>query len=210
MNNVNISAIDRALTAAKARKAVKESSEHVPMPGKAEKAHDKAALALSKSSALAERTAAKEAARNVRSAERAEARAKKATEKSDKKPSHMKKVERALSKLPKLNDATQLSFNEIICNIDASQINALALHLQHHNRQMSTTNAINSMMLTIGATVLITGGDPKFVGQVGQVVKSRQLRAKIKIPGQEKLVYIFTGQAVLVVDNATQSFEATG
>jgi len=50
-------------------------------------------------------------------------------------------------------------------------------------------------MLRIGDTVRITSGDPKFVGMVGTVVKSRQLRAKVQVPGVDKLVYIFTGQA---------------
>lgn len=196
-NNVNVSAIDRALAAAKARKALKEAvSDAAPMPRKAEKSEGKPDAAA-KAAAKAEKEAQKAAKKAERDAAREARKAAKAAEKSDKskKPAHMKKVERALSKLPSLNEPTQLIFNEATCNLSAQQLDALAQHILHHNRTMATTNAMKSEMLTIGATVRITGGDPKFVGMVGTVVKSRQLRAKVQVPGVEKLVYIFTGQA---------------
>jgi hypothetical protein len=195
-NNVNVSAIDRALAAAKARKAAKEASDPSPMPRKAEKTEPKPDAAA-KAAAKAEKEAQKAARKAERDAAR-EARKAAKVDKADKKPAHMKKVERALSKLPSLNEPTQLLFNEITCNLSASQIDALALHLQGYNRQMATVNAMKSTMLQIGETVRITGGDPKFIGMVGKVVKSRQLRAKIDVPGQKKLVYIFTGQAEVV------------
>lgn len=196
-NNVNVSAIDRALAAAKARKAAKEASDPSPMPRKAEKTEPKPDAAA-KAAAKVEKEAQKAAKKAERDAAREARKAAKAAEKTDKKPAHMKKVERALSKLPSLNEATQLLFNEITCNLGAAQIDALALHLQHYNREMATVNAMKSPMLRIGEMVRITGGDPKFIGMVGKVVKSRQLRAKVDVPGQKKLVYIFTGQAEVV------------
>jgi len=196
-NNVNVSAIDRALAAAKARKAAKEASSPSPMPRKAEKTEHKPD-AEAKAAAKAEKEAQKAARKAEREVQRAARKAVKDANKADKKPAHMKKVERALSKLASLNEATQLLFNEITCNIGAAQIDALALHLQHYNRQMATVNAMKSQMLRIGETVRITGGDPKFIGMVGKVVKSRQLRAKVEVAGQKKLVYIFTGQAEVV------------
>lgn len=197
--NVNISAIDRALAAAKARKAAKDAtvSTDAPMKRKAEVAEPKPS-ASDKAAAKAAKDAAKAAKKAERDAARAARKAAREAEKASKKTAHMKKVERALSKLPGLNEPTQLLFNEITCNIGASQIDALALHLQHYNRQMATVNAMKSPMLKIGETVRITGGDTKFIGMVGKVVKSRQLRAKVEVPGQKKLVYIYTGQAELV------------
>lgn len=193
--SVNVSAIDRALAAAKARKALKEGlSDAAPMPRKAEKTDPKPDAA-EKAAAKAEKEAQKAAKKAERDAARAARKAAKAAEKGDKKPAHMKKVERALSKLPSLSEPTQLIFNEATCNLSAQQLDALAQHILHHNRQMATVNAMKSTMLRIGDTVRITGGDPKFIGMVGKVVKSRQLRAKVQVPGVEKLVYIFTGQA---------------
>jgi hypothetical protein len=195
-NNVNISAIDRALAAAKARKAVKDSIDPAAMPRKAEKSEDKPDAAA-KAAAKAEKEAQKAAKKAERDAAREARKAAKA-DKDNKKPAHMKKVERALSKLPSLNESTQLIFNEATCNLSAQQLDALAHHILHHNRTMATINAMKTEPLRIGDTVRITGGDPKFVGMVGTIVKSRQLRAKIQVPGMEKLVYIFTGQAETV------------
>lgn len=200
-NNVNISAIDRALAAAKARKAAKEAADPSPMPRKAEKTEPKPDTAA-KAAAKVEKEAQKAAKKAERDAARAARKAAKAAEKGDKKPAHMKKVERALSKLPGLNEPTQLIFNEATCNLSAQQLDALAQHILHHNRQMATVNAMKSEMLRIGDTVRITGGDTKFIGMVGTVVKSRQLRAKVQVPGVEKLVYIFTGQAETIAQAA--------
>ncbi len=200
-NNVNVSAIDRALAAAKARKAVKEGiTDAAPMPRKAEKSEPKPDAAA-KAAAKAEKEAQKAAKKAERDAAREARKADKA-DKADKKPAHMKKVERAFSKLPALSEATQLIFNEATCNLSAQQLDAMAQHILHHNRTMATANAMKTEPLRVGDTVRITGGDPKFVGMVGTVVKSRQLRAKIQVPGMEKLVYIFTGQAEPVAQPA--------
>lgn len=197
-DKLNISAIDRALAAAKARKFAKEGTANTaPMPRKAEKTMpkvdttEKAAEKKRKDEEKAARKAERDAAREVR-------KAVKAAEKGNKKPAHMKKVERAFSKLPSLNEETQLIFNESTCNLSAQQLDALAQHIIHHNRAMATVSAMKGDMLRIGSTVRITGGDPKFVGMEGTVVKSRQLRAKIQVPGFDKLVYIFTGQAEMI------------
>lgn len=197
-NNVNISAIDRALAAAKARKAAKEEfSDAAPMPRKVEKTMAKPDAA-EKAAVKALKDAQKANKKAERDAERTRRKMEKSTVQADKKPAHMKKVERALSKLPKLNEATQLIFNEATCNISGQQLDALAQNILHHNRMMSTVNAMKCNMLRIGDMVRITGGEPKFIGMVGTVVKSRQLRAKIQVEGVEKLVYIFTGQAELL------------
>lgn len=191
----NISAIDRALAAARDRKAIKDSvTDTAGMPRKAEKSEPKPDAAT-KTAIKVEKEAQRVARKAERDAERVARKAVKDAEKSAKKLSHMKKVERALNKLPSLNESTQLIFNESICNMSAQQLDAMAQHILHYNRSMATVSAMKSKMLQIGSTVRILGGDPKFVGMVGTVVKSRQLRAKVQVPGVDKLVYIFTGQA---------------
>ena len=209
-SNVNISAIDSALIAAKARKAMRDSlkdsstaDDVVKVTKKRSsdqsvKAADDAQKRVQKDLQKAER----EAARQVREVDRAAARvqreALKASAKVGKAPSHMKKVERALSKLPVINADVQLILSEAIGSLSAQQLDALAQHISHHNRAAATMTAMKSVVLRIGDTVRITAGEPKFIGMTGIVVKSRQLRAKIQVPGIEKLVYIFTGQAELV------------
>lgn len=209
-SNVNISAIDSALIAAKARKAMRDSlkdsstaDDVVKVTKKRSsdqsvKAADDAQKRVQKDLQKVER----ELARQVREVDRAAARvqreALKASAKVGKAPSHMKKVERALSKLPVINADVQLILSEAIGSLSAQQLDALAQHISHHNRAAATMAAMKSVVLRIGDTVRITAGEPKFIGMTGIVVKSRQLRAKIQVPGIEKLVYIFTGQAELV------------
>lgn len=191
----NISAIDRALAAARDRKAIKDSvTDTTASPHKAEKSEPKPDAAT-KTAIKVEKEAQNVARKAERDTARVARKAVKDAEKSAKRLSHMKKVERALNKLPSLNEATQLIFNESICNMSAQQLDAMAQHILHYNRSMATVSAMKSKMLQIGSMVRILGGDPKFVGMVGTVVKSRQLRAKVQVPGVDKLVYIFTGQA---------------
>lgn len=201
--NVNISAIDRALAAAKARKAASEDGVDGGMKPNA---------ALSSQSVTPEERAAEKAAKEAdrahrkaaRETERAVRRQAKEAAKASKKPAHMKKVERALSRLPSLSEATQILFSEITCNLSAQQIDALSQHLQHHNRFMATVNSAEANPFPVGTTVRVTGGDPKFIGMVGSVVKSRRLRTKVQVPGMEKLVYIFTSQAEVHTSEAEQ------
>ena len=224
------SAIDRALAAAKARKATKaamntdESGTLTQTPDAAAKADAKAAVKKAGKTKvakvaveIAEKAAAKEAAKAARITER---EAKKATETTDraarkaakeavkaekqaakaaKKPAHMKKVDRARAKLPQLDEATTLSFNELTGNLTAVQLHVLSLHLQIHNRAMATQRANDLTPLPMGATVRITGGEPKFIGMVGEVVHSQKLRAKVVVEGVKNPVYIFTGEAELVL-----------
>ena len=218
LDNVNISAIDSALIAAKARKAMKDSlkdssaSGGEVAKGATKRSSDqsvKAANAAQKQSQKDLDKVKREAEREVRAASRAAARlqreAMKASAKVSKAPSHMKKVERALSKLPAINADVQLILSEAIGSLSAQQLDALAQHISHHNRAAATMAAMKSVVLRIGDTVRITAGEPKFIGMTGIVVKSRQLRAKIQVPGVEKLVYIFTGQAELVVEQIAQA-----
>ncbi len=200
ISNINVSAISNALAKAKERKAVKESVQN-----EAGTATDNAKQKDTKLVENVKKNEEKANRKAFRDEERAKRRAEKQAANMSKKPSHMMKVARALNKLVPLNDQLQLTFNEITCNFSALQIDALASHLQHYNRSMATTNAMNSTILKIGQTVQITGGDPKFIGMIGKVAKSSQLRVKIDVPNQKKLVYIFTGQAKLYAEDSSIS-----
>jgi hypothetical protein len=221
-----MNAIERALAAAKARKAAKGGDE-TPAPiaaavkapkeakpakePKAAKAPDadrdaerakrdaeRAERAAAKAAKLAEETAAKAAKAAAREAAKAEKRAAKEAEASNKKPAHMKKVERARSKCPPMNDSMALVFSDITSNFSAAQIEALVAHLGVHARAMKTLVATRTKPLPLGATVRITGGEAKYIGMVGEVVHSQKLRAKVAVPGVTKPVYIYTGEAVPV------------
>ena len=235
-NGNKMTAIERALAAAKARKAAmgsnsepeapvakesKAKKETQPAFAKAQKAAANEALTeiqrdaarqkrdaerverlnakAEKMKAEAEAKAAKKAEREAKKAEKAAA---KASEKTDKKPAHMKKVERARAKCPALNGPAEALFGEITANLSAQQIDALAQHLLVHNRATATIRATEAQPLPMSATVRITGGEAKFIGMVGTVVHTNKLRAKVAVEGVRKPVYIYTGQAEIVSEEA--------
>lgn len=183
-----LSAIDKALAAAKARKAMKEasatvSSEVLPaasVPVKVQKKSEDPA-----------RTEAKK----LRDAEREARRAAKAT--VEKGPVHMKKIARAASKLPALNESVQQVFDEATTNFSAEQVTALALHLQHFNRTKATERALGQRV-EAGSNVRIISGDPKFIGKLGTVDRAQRIRCYVNIPGFKRPVYLFTSDVELV------------
>ena len=224
--NVNtMSAIDRALAAAKARKAAREANgeatpaetvsvtkakapkepkvkaekptDEAAAAAKAQREADRAERAAAKAAKLATESAAKAEKRAERERVKAERKSAKEAEKASKKPAHMKKVERARSKCPALNTEAEMMFGDITANLSAQQIDALAQHLLVHHRAMQTIRALQSPQLPMGAMVRITGGEAKYVGMVGEVVHSQRLRAKVKVEGVKKPVYIYTGEADL-------------
>ena len=204
--DTKLSAIDRALAAAAARKAAKVAA-HSEVSGSlvldkkpsAEKpAKQKPAKDLS---AKAARDAEREAAREIRKAEREARRAAKSSTAADRKPVHMKKVQNAAARLPELNDNMQLVFNEITANFSASQITAIALHLQHFNRAKATERA-TSQTVTTGTRVRVIGGDPKFIGREGTVELARRIRCFVNVPGNNKPVYLFTSDVEVIEEVA--------
>lgn len=217
MSEVKMSAIDRALAAAKARKAAKEAAglvEDAPAP-KAKKEPKPKAAKEPKVKVAKELDPAKAAAREAKAAERATAKAEKlaqleadrtarraireakAAERSAKAvvPAHMKKVERAKAKLPQLNEEMQKEFSAIVSNFGIHQLEALAMHLQLHTRTEKTVRAAKGGPLPVGATVTIFGGDPRYIGKTGKVVTSQKLRATVAVDGAKKPVYIYTSEA---------------
>lgn len=221
--SVKLSAIDRALAAAKARKAAKEAAglepevtaapkaKKVPAPKApkiklhpdvmVEKVVDpsileaRAAKAAARAEAKATKLAQFEADRAARKAAREAKAAARAATKTVVVPAHLKKVERAKAKLPQLNEEMQKEFNGIVSNFGLPQLEALAMHLQLHTRTEKTLRATKGGPLPLGATVTIIGGDPRYIGKRGTVVTSQKLRATVAVEGAKKPVYIYTSEA---------------
>jgi hypothetical protein len=197
--NTKLSAIDKALAQAKARKAAKDSS---PPPAgddvqtfTIQKTDDNKALKL----------AEREARRAQIAKDREERKAAKAAA-QPKGPAHMKKIASAANKLPTLTDTAQLLFNEATTNFSAEQLTALALHIQHFNRVKATERALNQRVVQ-GTQVRIIGGDPKFIGMTGSVTKAQRIRCYVKVPGVKREVYCFTSD--IEVLEATQALTGT-
>lgn len=189
--NNKMSAIDKALAAAQARKAAKEASispTQVSSSGNSDES--KLAEKVAKAAARAARQAQLKAERDARAAV-------KKAERSSGKPAHMKKVERAASKLPQLNESAQQMYNDIIVNFSAEQITAISMHLQHFNRVKATERAIGQRVEN-GQTVRIIGGDPRFIGMTGTVNLARRIRCFVDVPGFKKPAYCFTSDVEIV------------
>lgn len=204
--NTKLSAIDKALAAAKARKAMKEGTamDDGQVTTSEKKVKTKVDSAV-KIAAKIDKDAARQARREQLKAEREARKAAKAAAKAGGKPAHMKKIERAASKLPVLNDQMQLTFNEVTTNFSAEQITALALHLQHFNRVKATERALNQK-IEADMSVRIIGGDPKYIGMTGTVSKAQRIRCYVEVPGVKKPVYLFTSD----VEPCREAPAATG
>lgn len=209
----SISAIDKALANAQARKAAKSASGEAsataaPKEPKAEKPRmtdeEKAA-----------KLAARETERAAKKAERDVARAAKLAERNaSKSPAHMKKVQKAAEKLSALGQAAELLFNEATANLSAAELASLATHIQHFNRVKATERALNQE-LTVGQTVNIVGGDPRFIGKSGTLSKVQRIRCYVDVEGINKPVYLFTSDVALAETNEaiveeTEAAVATG
>lgn len=202
-----ISAIDKAIQAAQARKAAKagtsDASEasatpKAPKAPKTPKEPKEPKRPRLTDEEKAARKAAKDAERATKKAEREAARAaKRAAKEAEKRTPHMSKVEKAASKLPALSEAAQVAFNDIIANFGASTVSAIAAHLQHFNRVKATERALGQTIST-GDTVRIVSGDPRFIGQTGEVFKAQRIRCYVTVPGAKKPVYLFTSDVELV------------
>lgn len=195
--DTKLSAIDKALAAAKARKAAKGTSDSTPPADVAEaKPKKETQPDFAKAQRAEALKAAREAAKVQREAERAVRRANK--EANPKGPVHMKKVARAAEKLPPLGtDAAERIFNEITVNFGSAAISALALHLQHFNRTKATERALGQKV-EAGTRVSIVSGDPRYIGMTGTVDRAQRIRCYVNVPGVRKPVYLFTSDVAVL------------
>ena len=204
-STTKLSAIDKALAAAKARMANMVANLDDEQPIKEPKAKKETAPDAAKQQKKEALSAAREAAKAKRNAERDARRAAKAAEPGSKANTHMKKVEKAGSKLPQLNGDAQQHFNELTTNLSRVQISALALHLQHFNRVKATEMAAGRSYKQ-GQPVRIVGGDPKFIGTQGTIDSARPLRCFVNVPGVRKPVYLFTSD----IEPVEEQLQSTG
>lgn len=185
-----LTAIERALAAAKARKAVRESTDSDEKPTTTNEVRDL-------------KSAEKEAARARRAAERETRTAEREKRKQEKQERtrnadvHMKKVETARKKLPSLGEETRQLFERATSNFDKVQLEALALHLQFHNRLQSTIRA-PSKPIPVGTEVRIVSGDHRYIGLTGTISRSQKLRSHVVVPGRSREVYTFTSDLEVV------------
>lgn len=222
----DVSAVDKALAAAKARKAAKATkAPDAPTPEatSAPEADASAAKEAAKAAKKAERDAsraAKKAEREIAKAEKKAARdakrAEKAAAKADRKPAHMSKVEKAAAKLPTINDNATRLLNEATTNFSLDQLSAIAEHIRHFVRTKSTERAL-STKLTVGQVVRIVNGNPRFIGSVATVMKAQRIRCYVEVQGYDKRVYLFTSDVIpltkaqaTLVDEPEDQAAATG
>lgn len=195
LTDQSVSAIDKAIAAAQARKAAKstsgenttksdtETTAATPKEPKRPKITEEEKAA---------RTAAREKERAERKSQRDAARAQKQAERlANRQPAHMKKVQKAAEKLGSLGQSAQLLFNEATTNLTGAELAVLALHIQHFNRVSATTRALGQK-IEKDMQVTIVGGDPRFIGKTGTVTKAQRIRCYVKVDGQEKAIYLFT------------------
>lgn len=187
----SIAAIDQAtnaaLQAAKARKAAKATS--APSNEQASAPEAKKRVIKTPEQRL-EEAASREKDRAARKAAREAARDARRASKPASAPAHMKKVAKAAERLPALDEAVASIFEDAKTNLTPAQLEALAAHIGHFCRASATVDA-SAVKLTVGQSVKIIKGAPRFNGQVGTVTKAGRIRCLIAVPGHAKEVYLF-------------------
>jgi len=208
ISDQTVSNIDKAIAAAKNRKATKASAgtaEGTPAKATTPKAPKEAKPKMSDEDKAA-KLALRETERAAKKAERDTARAAKLAERNaSRSPAHMKKVQKAAEKLTALGTAAELIFNEATANLPGAELAALATHIQHFNRVKATERALNQN-LEVGQSVNIVGGDPRFIGKSGTLAKVQRIRCYVTVEGLNKPVYLFTSDVSLT---ATAEIAAT-
>lgn len=206
-NNItdkNLTEIDKALIAAKARQATKQGMVGAdgtttasnrptgePKPAKPKLTDEE------KQATVDARNAEREQRQAARTLER---QAKKAAVLADRKPAHMRKVEKAAEKLSPLSDAATLLFAEATTNLPQSELAGLATHIMHFNRVQATERALDQK-LVVGQRVTINESqDPRFVNKTGVIEKVQRIRCYVKVEGFNKPAYLFTSGVTVIAD----------
>ncbi len=201
-NKTDMTKIDAALNAAKARKGRRSgentdntqtvSEGSTPAVKRARLTdEEKAARQATKDADRAEKKAARTIARDARRAEKL----------ANKPTAHLAKVAKAASKLPELNADAQIVFNDITTNYSRDQVNAIARHLEHFNREQATKRALEQK-IEAGARVRIVGGDSRYVGQEGTVFKAQRIRCYVTVEGAKKPIYCFTSEVEVIAEES--------
>lgn len=202
---LNISKIDAAIAAAKARKAAREAAlqeaAQAPQDSAVSESGDSSDTSSSHELSDADKRQSNRAAKKAmiladrearKAAKQAERSAKKETKVAQRSgPAHMSKVDKAAAKLPTLTSEAKALLDDCTSQLHPDQLAALALHIQHINRVNATQRAL-STKIEAGTAVQIVGGDPKFIGHTGVVFKAQRIRCYVTVPGVNRPVYLFT------------------
>jgi hypothetical protein len=197
--------LDRALNAAKARKAKKSgatASDEKPATkapkksaeereaAKAKREEEREAKKAEREKAKAEKAAAREKAKAEKKAAREAKKAEREAARKARTP-HMGKVAKAAERLPDLNEDVTKTLEDLVKTYDLPTLTGLAAHIQHRVR-VEATKASLGVKLEEGQSVTVIAGDPRYIGQTGKVSKVQRIRCYVELPGVEKPVYLFT------------------
>ena len=183
MENNNASSnptVIAALAAAKARLAAKSAPTKAPV-----NVTDRAAAVLQREKEREERRLKREAEKSAKLAARAQ------------KPS---RLDKAAAGLPPLSEGASTLFNDATTNLNHSDLTALAAHLSYHLRA-EATKAAATAKIEEGTRVRITGGDAKWLGQIGLVVRAQRIRCFVALDADpSRQVYLFLSDVTPVED----------
>lgn len=189
--------LDKRLAAAKARAEARAAGNPLPKAVATPKASTSTKSTKvrktddEKAQAKAELEAKRAAKKLERDAARAAKKAEKQAAQAHKPPAHMAKVMKAGARLPALSENASEFFANLKANLSAFDLSTLALHLQHYNRVEATMRAATQKVEN-GSIVRIVGGDPRYVGLVGEVVEARKIRCFVDVEEVNKPIYLFT------------------
>jgi len=152
-----------------------------------------------------------------RARRRAEREARKIEREKNRRTPHMAKAEKVINKLPPLPENLKVIFDHLM-NSGHSQVHLelLADHLKAYSRLERTKAAVAADDgLKLGSDVVVIGGDPKFIGRTGQISNIKRIRCHVRLPDQERELYLFRSDVKLVsnaqeIVNNTDEIIATG
>jgi len=194
-SNVSVGQLDRAIAAAR-RRTEERQKEGAARPGGSPRGStaERPQRARLTPEERAARDLKRDAERSAAKAERDRARdERRAAREAQRAQPHLAKVQKAEARLPKLTERAAAVFRDITVNLTGAEASSLALHLNHHNRASATQRAVG-LKLEEGMQVRITGGDPRFIGQEGTVVRAQRIRCYVEVPGTKKPVYLLISE----------------
>lgn len=112
-------------------------------------------------------------------------------EETPKRTPHLAKVEKYLSTLPELSEASSEVF-DIARNLSTADINVLIAHLNGVTRSRGVEASNASQPLVEGQIVrVISSAHPKYLGLQGRVSKVQRIRCYVEFDGFDKPGYFF-------------------
>lgn len=126
---------------------------------------------------------------------------KKAQRSAERKPAHMRKVENAAARLPKLTPDLEALAAQLGA-LDAAAVEAFIANVQHRLRVRATEKSTNITLIN-GQLVRIVSGDVRFVGQLARVTEARRIRCHVTPLGSTKKVYLLNSDVEVVSEAET-------